>query len=176
MWHIIDSLGAFILLSRHIRVSSRRINSLARLVGFLIHLGDGCVFFLTGQVWIVFDGLLLSICGLFYRCFGSILSRWCLWHIVNGLGALGLLSGYVRIAGRIIDGLTRLGCFFINLADSSFLLFLGQSRIIVDHGLLVIRCLIHCCNGIELGGWDGWHIANVLKSLVLGPVYVGLGS
>ena len=120
--------------------------------------------------------MLLSVCGLFYRCFGSILSRWGLWHIVNGLGALGLLSGYIRIAGRIIDSLTRLGCFFINLADSSFLLFLGQSRIIVDHGLLVSRRLIHCCNGIELGGWDGWHITNVLEPLVLGPVYVGLGS
>ena len=120
---IIDCLSTLILLSRHVVISCRCINSILCLLSFSVNFGFSSFFFLTGQVRIFLNRIFLRVCCLRNRIFCVGLSCWRLWHCVDGVLTSVFLSCYGIIACRCIDGFFSLLRFFVNFRFGSILLF-----------------------------------------------------
>ena len=120
---IIDCLSTLILLSRHIVISCRCIDGIFSLLSFFVNFGFSGFFFLTGQVRIFLNRIFLRVCCLSNRIFCVGLSRWRLWHIIDGFGTFVLLSCHIRVACRCIDGILSFLRFGINFGFGSIFLF-----------------------------------------------------
>ena len=168
LWHCVDGLRAFILLSCYIRVRSCSINGILSLSCFGVYLGLSCVFLFTSQVRIILDGILLSVGCLSYRVFSISFRCWGLWHCINRVLTSIFLSRYIRIAGCSIDGILSLCSFCVYLGLSSILLFTSQVRIILDGILLRICRLSDRILGVCFSCRGLWHCVNrVLTSIFL---------
>ena len=116
--NIVDSLSAFGLLSSNIFIGCCCVDSILSLSCFSVNLGLGCILLLTSQSIISFDCGLLSV-GCLVDCVLSISLRcWRLWYGVDCLGAIGLLSCYVLVGCRYVDGILSFLSFFIHLSLS----------------------------------------------------------
>ena len=165
--HIIDSFGAFILLSRYIRIGCCRIDGVFCFLSFGIHFRFGCILLFASQVWIFLNRVLLSVSCLSDCILSVCLSCRGLRHRVNGLRAFVLLSRYIRIACRGIDGILSLSRLGVYLSLSCVFLFASQVRIIFDGVLLSIGCLSDCILGISFSLRCLWHRVDCLRTFVL---------
>ena len=103
-----------------------------------------------------------------YRVLGICLSRWCLRHIIDGFGTFVLLSCYIRIRSRCIDGILSLSSFFVYFCLSCILLFACQVRVFLNRVLLSVRCLSYRILRVCFSSWCLWNGVNrVLTSIFL---------
>ena len=123
LWHRIDCLRAFVLLSRYIRIAGCSIDGILSLCSFCVYLGLSSILLFTSQVRIILDGILLSVRCLSYRILRVCFSCWGLWHCVNRVLTSIFLSRYIRVACCSIDGVFGFLRFSINFCFCSILLF-----------------------------------------------------
>ena len=122
LWHIVDGLRAFGLLSSNIFIGCRCVDSILSLSCFSVHLGLGCILLLTGQSIISFDGGLLSVGCLVDGVLGISFRCWRLWYGVNRVLTSIFLSCYVLVGCRCIDGILSFLSLVVNLSLSCILL------------------------------------------------------
>ena len=153
----INRVHAAVLLSFHCIVISCLVDGVFGCLSSCVHLSDGIRLLFIGQSVIGLDGILLSTCCIFDGLFSCWLSRWGLWHIVDGLRALGLLSSNIFIGCCCVDSILSLSCFSVNLGLGCILLLTSQSIISFDRGLLSIGCLVDGVLGISFRCWRVWN-------------------
>ena len=122
LWHIVDGLRAFGLLSSNIFIGCRCVDSILSLSCFSVHLGLGCILLLTSQSIISLDGCLLSVSCLVDGILSVSLRCRCLWNGVDCVLAGVFLSCYVLVGGCGIDGVFGLLRFFVHLSFGCVLL------------------------------------------------------
>ena len=168
LWHIIDGFGTFGLLSRYILIRSSGIDSILSLCSFGVHFRLSRVLLFASQVRIILDGIFLSVSCLSHRILSVCLRCWRLWHCVDGLLTFSLLSRYIRIRCRRINGILSLCSFGVHFRLSRVLLFASQVRIILDGIFLSVSCLSYRVLRISFRCWGLWHCVNrVLTSIFL---------
>ena len=122
LWHCVDGLSAFGLLSSDIFIGCRCIDSILSLGRFSVYLGLGCILLLTGQSIISFDGCLLSVGCLVDGILSVSFRCWRLWDGVNGLRAFILFSSNIFVCCRCVDGVLSFFSFFIHFSFGCVLL------------------------------------------------------
>ena len=176
LWHCINRVLTSIFLSCHIRIRSRRIDGILSISRFGVYFRLRSILLFASQVRVFLNRVLLSVRCLSDCILGISFSCWRLWHIIDGLRAFVLLSRYIRIACRGIDGilsLSRLGVYF---SLSCVFLFASQVRIIFDGVLLSIGCLSDCILGVSFSCWRLWHIIDGFGAFVLLSRYIRIRS
>ena len=153
----IDCIYATVLLSFHCIVIGRLVDGVFGRLSSCIHLSDGIRLLFIGQSVIGLDSIFLSCRCIFDGLFSCWLGRWGLWHIVDGLRALGLLSSDVFVGCRCIDSILSLSCFSDYLGLGCILLLTSQSIISFDSCLLSIGCLVDGILSVSLRCWRLWY-------------------
>ena len=176
LWHCVDGLRAFILLSRHIRIRSRCINGTLSLCSFGVYLGLGCILLFASQVRVFLNRIFLSVGCLSHRILGVGLRCWCLWHRIDCLRAFVLLSCDICVACCGIDGILSLSCFGVYFRLSCILLFACQVRVFLNRVLLSVRCLSYRVFRISFRCRGLWHIIDGFGTFILLSCHIRIRS
>ena len=172
LWHIIDGLGTFVLLSRHIRIRCRGVDGVLSFLRFGINFRLSCILLFACQVRIFLNRVLLSVSCLSDCILGVSFSCRRLWYCIDGLCTFGLLSRYIRVRSSCVDGILCLLSFGINFPLSGILLFACQVRIVLNRILLRVSCLSDRILRISLSGWHLWHCIDSLRTFILLSCYI----
>ena len=170
-WTWVDRINrvySAVLLSFHCIVISRLVDGVFGCLSSYVNLSDGIRLLFVGQSVIGLDSIFLSCRCIFDGLFSCWLGRWGLWHIVNGLRALGLLSSDIFVGCCCVDSILSLSCFSVHLGLGCILLLTGQSIISFDGCLLSVGCLVDGILSISFRCrclWDG--VDCVLTSIFL---------
>ena len=171
----INRVHAAVLLSFHCIVISRLVDGVFGCLSSCVNLSDGIRLLFVGQSVIGLDSIFLSCRCIFDGLFSCWLGRWGLWHIVDGLRALGLLSSDVFVGCRCVDGILSLSCFSVHLGLGCILLLTSQSIISLDGCLLSVSCLVDGVLSISFRCWCLWNGVDSLRTLGLLSSYILVG-
>ena len=178
-WTWVDRINrvySAVLLSFHCIVISRLVDGVFGCLSSYVNLSDGIRLLFVGQSVIGLDSIFLSCRCIFDGLFSCWLGRWGLWHIVDGLRALGLLSSDVFVGCRCIDSILSLSCFSDYLGLGCILLLTSQSIISFDSCLLSIGCLVDGILSISFRCRCLWNGVDCVLAGVFLSCYVLVGG
>ena len=167
LWHCVNRVLTSIFLSRYIRVACCSIDGVFCFLRFSINFCFCSILLFASQVRIIFNRVLLSVRCLSDCILGISFSFRRLWHIIDGFGAFVLLSRYIRIRSRRIDGILSLSRFGVYFRLRSILLFASQVRVFLNRVLLSVRCLSDCILSVCFSLRCLWHGVDCLRTFVL---------